>query len=242
MKRRAGKKKVVLELGSNAAVIVDEGADLSFAVPRIVYGSYSYAGQKCISVQRLYVHEAIYGAFCDRFVEASRKVKCGDPRDPEVLIGPMVNRAAADRLESWIAEAKARGAEVLLDGPRRGNVLPPTILARVPADAKVSCEEAFGPVVTIEPYRDFEAALHRVDDSTFGLQAGVFTEQIDRAFRAFEALEMGGVIVNDIPTFRVDSMPYGGVKNSGLGREGIRYAMEDMTEIRVLVLNFAHHA
>jgi glyceraldehyde-3-phosphate dehydrogenase (NADP+) len=242
LKRRAGKKKVILELGSNSAVIVDADADLGYAVPRLVYGAYSYAGQKCIKVQRLYVHEKIHDAFVAEFVEATSRVKIGDPKDPEVLVGPLIDEASAKRVDAWIEEAKAAGARVLFGGPRDGNVIPPTVLANVPRDAKVSCQEVFGPVVTLEPYRDFAAALAAVNDSPFGLQAGVFTENLDRAFAAFAELDVGGVIVNDIPTYRVDHMPYGGVKSSGLGREGIRYALEDMTEIRLMVVNSRHHA
>ncbi len=237
LKRRSGKKKVVLELGSNAAVIVDEGADLPFAVARIVYGAYSYAGQKCISVQRIYVHDRVYDAFLAQFLAATAKVKCGDPRDPEVLIGPMINQAAAVRVEQWIDEAKARGARALAGGPRQGSVVPATVLVDVPADTKVSCAEAFGPVVTIDRFRDFDDALARVNDSRFGLQAGVFTADLNRALRSWSELEMGGVIINDIPTWRIDPMPYGGVKDSGLGREGLRSSMEEMTEVRLMVVN-----
>lgn len=237
LKRRSGKKKVVLELGSNAAVIVDDGADLAFAVSRIVYGAYSYAGQKCISVQRIFVHDKVYDAFLAQFLAATAKVKCGDPRDPEVLIGPMINQAAAVRVEQWIEEAKARGARALAGGPRNGSVVPATVLVDVPADTKVSCAEAFGPVVTVDRFRDFDEALARVNDSRFGLQAGVFTADLNRALRSWSELEMGGVIINDIPTWRIDPMPYGGVKDSGLGREGLRASMEEMTEVRLMVVN-----
>jgi len=241
LKARAGKKKVVLELGSNSAVILEEDAALGFAIPRLVYGSYSYAGQKCISVQRIYVHQKIYDHFVAGFVAASRDVKSGDPRDKAVINGPLIDSAAADRVETWIAEAKAEGASALLEGPRQGNVIPPTILSSVPESAKVYSQEAFGPVVTVEPYTDFGGALDAVNRSVFGLQAGVFTERIDRALAAWDQLEMGAVIVNDIPTWRIDPMPYGGVKDSGLGREGIRSSMEEMTEPRLLVLNRDHH-
>ncbi len=241
LKARAGKKKVVLELGANSAVILDEDCDLDFAIPRIVYGSYSYAGQKCISVQRIFVHERLYASFVERFVAASRKVKSGDPRDPQVINGPLINEAAALRLEQWIAEAKASGARALLEGPRVRSVIPPTILEHVPHDAKISCQEAFGPVATVEPFSDLGAALAAVNDSVFGLQAGIFTERLDHALLAWQELEVGGVIVNDIPSWRIDPMPYGGVKDSGLGREGIRASMEEMTEPRLLVLNSKHH-
>ncbi|OGQ12007.1 MAG: aldehyde dehydrogenase [Deltaproteobacteria bacterium RBG_16_71_12] len=237
LKRRSGKKKVVLELGSNAAVIVDDGADLSLAVPRIVYGAFSYAGQKCISVQRIYVHDKVYDAFLSQLLAATAKVKHGDPRDPEVLVGPMINQAAAVRVEQWIDEAKARGARVLAGGARHGSVMPATVLVDVPPDAKLSCAEAFGPVVTVDRFRDFDEALRRVNDSRFGLQAGVFTADLNRTLRSWSELEMGGVIINDIPTWRIDPMPYGGVKDSGLGREGLRSSMEEMTELRLLVVN-----
>lgn len=237
MKKRCGKKKIVLELGSNAAVIVDEGADLVLALPRIVYGAYSYAGQKCISVQRIYVHDKLYDTFVAQLLAATARVKCGDPRDPEVLIGPMINQAAAVRVEQWIEEAKARGARALAGGPRQGSVVPATVLVDVPHDAKVSCEEVFGPVVTVERFHDFNDALARANDSRFGLQAGVFTADLNRALRAWSELEMGGVIINDVPTWRIDPMPYGGVKDSGFGREGLRSSMEEMTEQRLLVVN-----
>ena len=242
LKKRSGKKRVVLELGSNSAVVVDEGADLAFAVPRIVYGAYSYAGQKCISVQRIYAHEKIYDAFAAKLLEATRAVKVGDPRDPDVLVGPLVNENAAKRVEAWVEEAKARGATVLVGGARKGNVMPPIVLANVPPDAKVSCAEVFGPVVTLDKYASFDDVLRRVNDSPFGLQAGIFTEHLDRALAAWSELDVGGVIVNDIPTWRIDPMPYGGVKNSGLGREGIRASVHEMTEVRLLVVNERHHA
>jgi len=242
LKKRSGKKKVVLELGANAAVIVDEGADLGFAIPRIVYGAYSYAGQKCISVQRIYVHEKIYDTFMEKFLAATAKVKVGDPTDPDVLVGPLVNEAAAKRVEAWIEEAKQRGATVLHGGPRKGNIIPATVLANVPSDAKVSCAEVFGPVCTVDKFSKYEDVLARVNDSPFGLQAGVFTENLDRALAAWHELDVGGVIVNDIPTWRIDPMPYGGVKNSGLGREGIKASVQEMTEVRLLVVNEKHHA
>lgn len=241
LKAKSGKKKVVLELGSNSAVIVDEGTDLGFAVPRIVYGSYSYAGQKCIKVQRLFVHERIYDAFLEKFLAATAKVKSGDPKDPDVLNGPLINEAAAKRVDEWIEEAKARGAQVLAGGPRKGNVVPPTVLTNVPTDTKVSCAEVFGPVVVVDKFTDFNDALRRVNDSAFGLQAGVFTEHLDRVMDAWRELDVGGVIVNDIPTWRIDPMPYGGVKDSGLGREGIRASVHEMTEVRLMVINERHH-
>ena len=219
LKRRSGKKKVVLELGANSAVIVDAGADLGWAVPRIVYGAYSYAGQKCISVQRVFAHRSIHDAFVDRLIAESRKVKVGDPADPDVLVGPLIDEAAARRVEAWIEEARAGGAQILVGGPRQGAVIPPTVIAKAPRGAKVSCAEVFGPVVTVDPFDRWEDALAAVNDSEFGLQAGLFTESLDHALAAFADLEVGGVILNDIPTYRIDHMPYGGVKDSGFGRE-----------------------
>jgi acyl-CoA reductase-like NAD-dependent aldehyde dehydrogenase len=237
MKARAGKKKVILELGSNSGCIVDESADLDYAIPRLVYGSFSYSGQKCIAVQRIFVHEKIYAAFKERFVAAVKKVKSGDPRDPEVLIGPMINESNATRVDTWIEEAKKKGAKVLVGGPRQGNVIPATVLEGVPRDASVSCQEVFGPTVTIDPVPSFDAGLAAVNDSRFGLQAGLFTQNLDHAWKAFDELEVGGIILNDIPTYRIDPMPYGGVKDSGLGREGIRFTLEEMTELRFMVVN-----
>lgn len=241
LKRRAGTKRVALELGGDAAVIVDETADVAWALPRIVYGAFSYAGQKCISVQRILVHQSLHASFVERLVEATRAVKTGDPRDPEVLVGPMIDEAAARRVDAWIDEAVAGGARALLRGPRKGAVLPPAVLVKVPRTCTLACEEAFGPVVVVEPFADFAEALARVNDSAYGLQTGVFTESLDRTLLAWDALEVGGVVVNDVPTWRSDAMPYGGVKGSGVGREGIRYTMEEMTELRLLVLNRDHH-
>ncbi|MBI2892885.1 MAG: aldehyde dehydrogenase family protein [Deltaproteobacteria bacterium] len=242
MKGRSGTKKVALELGGNAAVVVDEGADLDFAVPRIVYGAFSYAGQKCISVQRVLVHERLQGSFMERLIEATGRVKVGDPRDPDVLVGPVIDEANARRIEAWVEEARSGGAKVLAGGERRKNLLPAYVLANVPRDAQVSCKEVFGPVVTVEPFSSFSEALEAVNDSPYGLQAGVFTEHLDRALEAWDELEVGGVILNDTPTYRIDHMPYGGVKGSGQGREGIRYALEEMTELRLLAVNRIHHA
>ncbi|MDP2345668.1 MAG: aldehyde dehydrogenase family protein [Deltaproteobacteria bacterium] len=241
LKERCGKKKIVLELGSNAAVVVDEGTDLGFAIPRIVYGAFSYAGQKCISVQRIFVHEKIRELFLTRFLEAVGKAKMGDPADPDVLVGPLINEAAAKRVEAWIDEAKQGGAKLLAGGARNGNLVPATVLVDVPKTAKVSCAEVFGPVVVVESFSDFGAVLERVNDSPFGLQAGIFTEHLDRAMAAWGELDVGGVIINDTPSWRIDPMPYGGVKNSGLGREGIRASVQEMTEVRLLVINERHH-
>jgi acyl-CoA reductase-like NAD-dependent aldehyde dehydrogenase len=236
LKARAGKKKVVLELGGNAAVILDESADLDLAVPKLVYGAFSYAGQKCISVQRVYVHARRYDELVDRFVDATRRVRLGDPRDPEVFVGPMIDEANACRVEAWIAEAVAQGARVLTGGPRQGALVPPTVLTQVPAGARLACEEAFAPTVNLERVESFDEAIERVNDSVFGLQCGVFTRDLTHTFRAFERIAVGAVIVNDAPSFRIDHMPYGGIKESGLGREGVRRAIAEMTEERLLVV------
>ena len=236
MKERAGKKKVVLELGGNAGVIVDQGADLAWAAKRILVGAYAYSGQVCISVQRMFVHEAVWDEFMERFVEGARRLRVGDPLDPETEVGPMVDLAAAARTQAWVDEAVGLGAKVLLGGRAEGSFFPPTVLTETPVEAKVCSNEAFAPLVVAFPFRDFDDAVRQVNDSFYGLQTGVFTNDLAHSWRAFEGLEVGGVIVNDIPTYRVDHMPYGGVKDSGLGREGLRWAIEDMTELRIMVL------
>jgi glyceraldehyde-3-phosphate dehydrogenase (NADP+) len=236
MKERAGRKRVVLELGGNAGAIVDASADLDWAVQRCLMGAFSYAGQVCISVQRLFVHQSIWEPFMERFVEGARAITVGDPMDPETKLGPMVDLPAAQRIGSWVDEAVAAGARVLAGGTGQGQSFPATILTDVPRDATVCSEEAFAPVVIVAPFSDFDAVLAEVNDSRFGLQAGLFTNDLGNAWKAFEQLEVGGVIVNDVPTYRIDHMPYGGVKDSGLGREGLRWAIEDMTEVRILVL------
>jgi glyceraldehyde-3-phosphate dehydrogenase (NADP+) len=236
MKARAGRKRVVLELGGNAAVIVDRTADLAWAVKRITVGAFAYAGQVCISVQRIFVHDEVYDAFVDRFRTAGSALRLGDPLDAETDLGPMVDAKAAARTQAWVDEAVAAGAHVLLGGRADGTFFPPTILADAPLDAKVCSEEAFAPLAVLARFSDFGEAVALANDSRFGLQAGVFTNDLANAFTAFDRLEVGGVILNDIPTYRIDNMPYGGVKDSGLGREGLRYAIEDMTEIRILVV------
>jgi glyceraldehyde-3-phosphate dehydrogenase (NADP+) len=237
LKARAGKAKVVLELGGNAAVIVDASADLDLAIPRLVYGAFSYAGQKCISVQRLYVHARVWDDFVRRFVDAARAVKLGDPRDREALVGPMIDEKNARRIEEWIDEAVKGGAKVLLGGPRRDRLVPPTVLTQVPRTARLAAEEAFGPTVNLERIEGFAEGIRAVNDSRFGLQCGVFTRDLGNALAAFEQISVGAVIVNDAPSFRIDHMPYGGVKDSGLGREGVRYALRDYTEERLLVVD-----
>jgi acyl-CoA reductase-like NAD-dependent aldehyde dehydrogenase len=236
MKERAGKKKVVLELGGNAGVIVDRTANLDWAVKRILVGAYTYAGQVCISVQRMFVHEAIWDDFMDRFLAGVETLKLGDPLDPTTDVGPMVDAHAADRTQRWVDEAVAMGGKVLVGGQANGALFPPTVLTDVPVAAQVCSNEAFAPLVVAFPFKDMGDAIARVNDSMFGLQTGVFTNDLAGAWQAFSELEVGGVIVNDIPTYRIDHMPYGGVKDSGQGREGLRWAIEDMTEIRIMVL------
>ncbi|MBA3234778.1 MAG: aldehyde dehydrogenase family protein [Chloroflexi bacterium] len=236
MKERAGKKKVVLELGGNAGVIVDKSADLDWAVKRCLTGAFSYAGQVCISVQRAFIHEDIWTEFMDRFVAGAEALKMGDPLDSTTDLGPMVDANAAGRTQRWVDEAIALGGTVLTGGQADGTFFPPTVLTDVPMTAQVCSNEAFAPLVVAFPFRDLDDAIARVNDSMFGLQTGVFTNDLAGAWRAFADLEVGGVIINDVPTYRIDHMPYGGVKDSGLGREGLRYAMDDMTEIRIMVL------
>lgn len=236
LKARAGKKKVVLELGGNAAVIVDEDADLTDAVERIIFGAFYQSGQSCVGVQRIYVHESILPEFRERLVAATQALKVGDPKDPEVFVGPMISVKEAERLGGWIESARDAGAQVLCGGGREGAMLEPTLLEGVPGDQPVACEEAFGPVAVISSFQDFDQVLDAVNDSVFGLQAGVFTRDLYKAQAAWDRLDVGGVIIGDVPSWRVDHMPYGGVKDSGLGREGVRFAMEDMTEIRLFVL------
>ncbi len=237
LKARSGKKKVLLELGGNAGCIVEPDADLDFATKRIITGAFYQSGQSCISVQRIYIHESIYEEIKQRLVAAASALKWGDPLDEETFLGPLITEDDAVRIETWVNEAVAAGAKIACGGTRHGAFYEATFLEKVDPGQKISCVEAFGPVATIEPYSDFADACARVNDSVYGLQAGVFTRDIHKAFWAFNELEVGGVVVNDIPSMRVDSMPYGGVKNSGLGREGIRFAIEEMTEIRLLVLN-----
>ena len=237
LKSRAGKKKVVLELGGNAACIVDRDVDQAYAVGRIMIGAFYQSGQSCIGVQRLIIHEAIYDELKSRLVEAASQLKAGDPLDEDTFLGPLISEGDAQRIEAWVDEAVGRGARVVCGGQRHGVFYDATFVENVPDDAALSCQEAFGPVATLAPFKTFEQACERVNNSVFGLQAGVFTKNINSAFYAFNELEVGGVVINDVPSFRVDSMPYGGVKESGLGREGIRFAIEDMTEIRLMVMN-----
>ncbi len=236
LKARAGKKKVVLELGGNAAVIVDRDTDLIDACERIIFGAFYQSGQSCIGVQRIIIHDAVYADLRKLLVDKAGKLVCGDPKDENTFIGPMIDEKEARRLDTWIQEAIAKGGTLLCGGARNGAMLEATLLEDVPKGTKLRDEEAFGPVAILSKFTDFEAALDEVNDSKFGLQAGVFTPDLERALTAWDRLDVGGVIVGDVPSYRVDNMPYGGVKDSGLGREGVRFAMEDMSEIRNLVI------
>ena len=236
LKAKAGKKKVVLELGGNAAVIIDEDADLDDALERVIFGAFYQSGQSCIGVQRIIIHDSIYNKFRDMLVARAGKLVSGNPHDWETFIGPMIDVKEAARLDSWIQEAIADGAKLLCGGNRVGAMLEATLLENVPRTAKANREEAFGPLAILSRFTDFDAALDEVNDSKFGLQAGIFTRDLFKSLDAWDKLDVGGVVINDVPSYRVDNMPYGGVKDSGLGREGIRFAMEDMTEIRNLVI------
>jgi aldehyde dehydrogenase (NAD+) len=226
----------VLELGGNAGVLVASDADLPLAAARCAWGAYAYSGQTCISVQRIYVEKKVHEEFRKLLVQNIRELKCGAPEDPDTDVGPLIDEAAAARVEEWIKEAVARGARLWAGGPRQGAFLPPALLENVPADARLSCEEAFGPVALLEAVDSREAALDKILSSRYGLQAGIFTNDLALVHRAFARLEVGGLIVDDVPTWRSDAMPYGGTKDSGLGREGVRWAMEEYTERRTLVL------
>jgi acyl-CoA reductase-like NAD-dependent aldehyde dehydrogenase len=236
LRARVQRAHVTLELGGNAGCIVDADADLDDAIARIVFGAFYQSGQSCISVQRILAHADIYEAFREKLVSATRALVAGDPKDEKTFVGPMISTAEAERVESWIKSAVARGARVLCGARREGAMVEATLLEGAPRDAEVCAREVFGPVAVLSPFSDFDAALAEVNDSDYGLQAGVFTRDIYKAHRAWDRLEVGGVVIGDVPSWRVDHMPYGGVKGSGLGREGIRFAMEEMTEIRLMVL------
>ncbi|RME40496.1 MAG: aldehyde dehydrogenase family protein, partial [Planctomycetota bacterium] len=237
LKARAGKKKVVLELGGNAACIVERDADLERAADRIIIGAFYQSGQSCISVQRILAHESVYETLKGMLVGRISRLKAGDPMDEDTFLGPMIALSEAERIETWVEEAVEKGARVICGGRREGVFYEATLLERVDPRCRISCVEAFGPVAVMQPFSDFREAVRITNDSVYGLQAGLFTRDLDRIWYAFRELEVGGVIVNDVPSFRVDSMPYGGVKDSGLGREGVRYAIEEMTEMRLLVFN-----
>jgi acyl-CoA reductase-like NAD-dependent aldehyde dehydrogenase len=236
IRQRAPMKRIALELGGNAAVLIEPDADIDRAVSRCVYGGYIYSGQSCISTQRILVHEKVYDAFLEKFLAAVSALRTGDPLDERTDVGPMIDEANAIRAEAWVHEAVKAGARVPFGATRKGAVLEPAVVLDSTSEMKVNCEELFAPVTTVRRYGDFDAALAMVNDSPYGLQAGLFTNDMRQILRAFEAIEVGGLIVNDVSGFRVDHMPYGGVKQSGLGREGVRYAIEEMTEIRLLVL------
>lgn len=237
MKQRAGMKKVVLELGGNAGVIIDADSDLDFAVNRIRVGAFSYSGQVCISVQRVFVAEEVYDTFRDKLVEAVKGIKLGDPLDRSTDLGPMIDEKAALRSQTWVDQAQADGAKVLTGGAAEGAFFQPTVIENADPASFVCSREAFAPLVTIAPVSSFGEAIRKINDSEYGLQAGVFTNSLEKALVAYENIEAGGVVINDVPTYRIDHMPYGGVKASGLGREGLKYAIEDMTEPRLMVIN-----
>jgi acyl-CoA reductase-like NAD-dependent aldehyde dehydrogenase len=237
IKERAGMKRVALELGSNSATIIESDADIAMAIPRCIMGAFSNSGQVCISLQRIYAHEKVFDEFKEKFLGAVKKLKVGNPSEPDTEYGPMIEEKEAVRAEEWIKEAVEGGAKILCGGERKGNIITPTVIMDVNKDMKVVCNEVFAPLVTLIKYRDFDEALDMVNDSKYGLQAGIFTKDINKAFRGFKKLDVGGVIINDVPTFRVDHMPYGGVKESGIGREGIKFAIKEMTELKLMVVN-----
>jgi acyl-CoA reductase-like NAD-dependent aldehyde dehydrogenase len=236
LRKRAYNKHVTLELGGNAACIIERDADLDDAVARCIFGGYYQSGQSCISVQRLYVHESVYDPFRSKFVEAVTKLKMGDPTDEATFIGPIISEDEAKRIERMIQQAVSRGGKLLCGGRREGNMIEPAVLEGVPLDADAACEEIFGPVTVLAPFVAFDQAIALANSSRYGLQAGVFTRDIERVQRAWDELDVGGVVINDVPSWRVDHMPYGGTKDSGVGREGVRWAIESMTEVRLLVV------
>jgi acyl-CoA reductase-like NAD-dependent aldehyde dehydrogenase len=237
IKRRAGKKKVALELGGNAGVIVHSDADLAYAAERCTSGGFGYAGQTCISVQRILIEQSVYGKFTDLFVEGVKRLKTGDPMVESTDVGPLIRESDAIRVTQWVEEAVRSGARLLCGGGRHGSIVEPTVLTGTKPDMKVNCQEVFGPVVTIEPYQNFDQALRSINHSNYGLQAGLFTRDVKLLYQAYDEIEVGALIAGDVPSFRIDQMPYGGVKDSGLGREGLRYAIEEMTEPKLLVMN-----
>jgi glyceraldehyde-3-phosphate dehydrogenase (NADP+) len=238
LKQKAGKKKVTLELGGNAAVIVDKHADLNLAIERCVLGAFAYAGQVCIKVQRIFVHKDVYKQVEMKFLEACSEVKVGNPLESDTIVGPMISLAEAERVEQWVKEAVSGGANIAWGGKRKGSMFEPTVLDSVTPAMKVCSEEVFGPVVTLQSVTSVEDAVNASNNSRYGLQAGIFSSDLSSIMYAYRHLNVGGVIANDYPTFRVDNMPYGGVKDSGSGREGVRYAIQEMTEPKLLVLEF----
>ncbi len=237
IKANAGKKKVVLELGGNAGVIIHSDADLAYAASRCITGGFAYAGQTCISVQRILVEQSVCGKFIELLLEGVSKLKVGDPLDDSTDVGPLIRESDAIRAHDWVQEAVRGGARLLCGGHRKGSIFEPTVLTGTKPSMKVNCQEIFGPVVTVEPYTDFSTALKQVNTSPYGLQAGLFTRDAKLIFDAYNELEVGGLIAGDVPTFRIDHMPYGGIKDSGLGREGLRDSIQEMTEPKLLVMN-----
>ncbi|WP_303968602.1 aldehyde dehydrogenase family protein [Sporosarcina ureae] len=237
IKAKAGLKKSTLELGSNSAVIIDNTDDIESVARRCVDGAFAFAGQVCISVQRIFVKNELFKELTEAMLETVKGLKTGDPAEESTDISALIQEKEAVRAEEWIKEAQNKGAEVLCGGKRTGSILEPTIIANVPSSASISCNEAFAPIVMINTYDDYDEAIRNVNDSQYGLQAGVYTTSIEKAFQAVDQIEVGGVIINEVPAFRVDQMPYGGVKNSGTGREGIKYATEEMTELKLAVFN-----
>ena len=239
LKDKAGKKRVLLELGGNAAVIVEPDADLHQAAQRCVTGGFSYSGQTCISVQRIYLHDEVYDAFLDRVLPLVESLQAGNPADDSTVIGSLIDERAAIRVETWIEEAVRQGARLRTGGTRHRSLMHPTVLTDVDSRMKISCEEVFGPVITLSRYQHLDQAFDMVNDSPYGLQAGIFTHNVDSIFRAYHALDVGTVLANEIPTFRADHMPYGGMKDSGLGREGVKYAIQELSDQKLLVLHLS---
>lgn len=237
LKSICGKKKITLELGGNAGLILDQNCSIDYAVSRCVTGAFSFAGQVCISVQRIYVHKNIYKEFKEKFMEGVKKIKIGDPLNEDTNMSCMISENEALRVEQWVKEAVEGGAKILYGGKREGTLFYPTVFEDVNHNMKVSCLEVFAPVVTLEPFEDFKEAVGKVNNSIYGLQTGVFTNTLENMWYAFDEIESGGIIINDIPTYRMDNMPYGGIKESGFGREGIKYAIEEMTEGKLLAVN-----
>ncbi|MBG9813651.1 aldehyde dehydrogenase [Bacillus endophyticus] len=239
IRNKAGLKKVTLELGSNAGVIIDKGVNLEKIIPRCVTGAFSNQGQVCISLQRIYVHKDIYGEFTEKFVEETKKLVCGDPLSPNTDISSLISPKDLERSLHWIEEAISEGAKVAVGGTTAGNVLLPTAILEAKSYSKISCQEVFAPIVLINPISSIEEGIGYINDSRYGLQAGIYTNDVQTALSSAKNLHVGGVMINDIPTFRVDQMPYGGVKESGTGREGLKYAVEEMTEMKLVVWNQA---
>ena len=237
LKARAGRKRTTLELGGNAGVIIHRDADIAYAAERVTWGGYSYAGQSCISVQRVFVHRDVYQAFLDALIPRVRALQVGDPLDEMTDVGPVINGSEAERVATWVDEARAGGAEALVGGEHQGTLWEPTVLVGVQATMRVAEREVFAPLISVTPYSDLHQAIAAVDRSDFGLQAGIFTRDLHAVREAFAEIEVGGLMVNDVSSYRIDHMPYGGVKHSGLGREGLRYAIEELTELKLLMLN-----